>query len=189
MEVGMRINWKTMTALAGTLALSATVANAAPVLNLKPSSNAVSNIVELAREGGGGGGGGGGEMRGGGEGGGGGGGGAAMRGEGGGGGGGAADNGRMRGSDHTANEGGDRDRRGSNFDRDHMNDRRHSANRDHDHDHDGNFNRHRVFRNGAWVWVYGPDTYAYGDDCRWMLRRAQATGNPYWWDRYNACIY
>jgi hypothetical protein len=46
-----------------------------------------------------------------------------------------------------------------------------------------------VFRNGAWVWIYGPDTYAYGDNCWWLLRRAQATGNPYWWDRYNACVY
>jgi hypothetical protein len=185
MEVGMRVNWKTMTALAGTLVLSATVANATPVLNLKPSSNAGANIVDLAREDGGGGGGG--EVRGGG----GGGGGGAMRSEGGNGprGGGAADNGRMRGSDRYVNEGGDRDRRGSNYDRNRMNDRRHTANRDHGHDHDGNFNRHRVFRNGVWVWVYGPDTYAYGDDCRWMLRRAQATGSPYWWDRYHACIY
>ncbi len=49
----MRINWKTMTALAGTLVLSAAVANAAPVLNLKPSANTGSNFVDLARDGGG----------------------------------------------------------------------------------------------------------------------------------------
>jgi hypothetical protein len=47
---------------------------------------------------------------------------------------------------------------------------------------------HRVFRNGAWVWVYGPDYYAYGDDCYWLLRRARVTGSPYWWSRYNACV-
>jgi hypothetical protein len=67
-------------------------------------------------------------------------------------------------------------------------DKRHAANRDRDHD-GKDFKRPRVFRNGAWVWIYGPDTYAYGDDCWWLLRRAQATGSPYWWDRYNACIY
>ena len=69
-----------------------------------------------------------------------------------------------------------------------IDDKRHMANRDRDHD-GKNGNRHRVFRNGAWVWIYGPDTYAYGDDCWWLLRRAQATGSPYWWDRYNACVY
>ena len=225
----MRIDWKTMTALAGTLALSAAVANAAPVMNLKPNAN--SNFVDLARQGGGGGGagggggGGGGAVAGGG-GGGGGGGGAALRGGGdGGGGGGAAlrsggdgggpslrggdrsagrleggggprirggdvaDNGpRLRGGDRYADDGGGKARRGSNFDR--GDDKRHMANRDHDRDgKNGHGNRHRVFRNGAWVWIYGPDTYAYGDDCWWLLRRAQATGNPYWWDRYNACIY
>jgi hypothetical protein len=59
------------------------------------------------------------------------------------------------------------------------------ANKDRDNKHHGN--RHRVFRNGVWVWVYGPD-YAYGYDCDWLRRRAAITGSPYWWDRYNACI-
>jgi hypothetical protein len=45
-----------------------------------------------------------------------------------------------------------------------------------------------VFRNGAWVWVYGPDYYAYGDNCYWLRQRAYATGSPYWWSRYNACL-
>jgi hypothetical protein len=45
-----------------------------------------------------------------------------------------------------------------------------------------------VFRNGVWVWVYGPDYYAYGDDCWWLRRQALETGSPYWWSRYNACI-
>jgi hypothetical protein len=59
--------------------------------------------------------------------------------------------------------------------------------RDHDHDKFNHFNRHRVFRNGVWVWLYGPDYYA-GDDCSWLLRRAQTTGSGYWWSRYNACV-
>jgi hypothetical protein len=42
--------------------------------------------------------------------------------------------------------------------------------------------------NGAWVWVYGPHYYAYGDDCWWLRRQALATGSQYWWSRYNACI-
>ena len=39
------------------------------------------------------------------------------------------------------------------------------------------------------VWVYGPDIYAYGDDCWWLLRRAEMTGSPYWWRRYEECVY
>jgi hypothetical protein len=62
--------------------------------------------------------------------------------------------------------------------------REHFAERGHvDH-----FHRHRVFRNGVWVWVYGPDYYAYGG-CGWLLRRAEITGSPYWWHRYNLCEY
>jgi hypothetical protein len=78
---------------------------------------------------------------------------------------------------------------GRDFDRgDHFKggDKRRFSSRDHDH---GKFHRHRVFRNGAWVWVYGPDVYAYGDDCYFLLRRAQITGSPYWWRRYEECIY
>ena len=64
-------------------------------------------------------------------------------------------------------------------------DKRRHASRDHD---GRKFQRHRVWRNGAWVWVYGPDIYAYGDDCGWLWQRAQATGSPYWWSRYEACV-
>ena len=56
------------------------------------------------------------------------------------------------------------------------------GNHDFDHHHG---NGHRVFRNGVWVWAYGPDYYAYGD-CGWLLRRAEVTGSPYWWSRYDA---
>ena len=69
--------------------------------------------------------------------------------------------------------------------RDH--DKKHVAMRDHDHDKFNHFNRHRVFRNGVWFWAYGLDYYA-GDNCLWLLRRAQATGSNYWWSRYNACV-
>jgi hypothetical protein len=68
----------------------------------------------------------------------------------------------------------------------HDHDRKHVAARDHDHD-KNHFNRHRVFRNGVWVWVYGSDYYA-GDDCLWLLRRAQSSGSGYWWSRYNSCV-
>ena len=69
----------------------------------------------------------------------------------------------------------------------HDHDHKHVAMNDHDHDKFNHFNRHRVFRNGVWVWIYGPDYYA-GDDCSWLLRRAQTTGSGYWWSRYDACV-
>jgi hypothetical protein len=56
------------------------------------------------------------------------------------------------------------------------------------HDFDRFHHRHRVFVNGFWVWVYGPDYYAYGDDCWWLRRQADITGSPYWWSRYDACV-
>ena len=43
-------------------------------------------------------------------------------------------------------------------------------------------------RNGVWVWRYGPDYYAYGNDCWWLRQQAYTTGNPYWWSRYNNCV-
>ena len=67
------------------------------------------------------------------------------------------------------------------------NNKRHAYN-DRDHDHDKFHNRHRVFRNGVWVWVYGPGYTTYGDDCYWLRRQAIITGSSYWWDRYNACV-
>jgi len=72
-------------------------------------------------------------------------------------------------------------------DRDHGNRNRRFAER-HDNNNDHDRFRHRVFRNGVWVWVYGPDYYAYGGDCWWLRRQALATGSPYWWSRYNACV-
>ena len=92
--------------------------------------------------------------------------------------------GRISGDDDISGGGNPSGRRGHNGKFVHDHDDRHFSNRDHDHDH---FNRHRVFRDGVWVWVYGPDYYA-GDDCAWLLDRAEITGSPYWWRRYNFCI-
>jgi hypothetical protein len=207
----MRFNLAAMTALAGGLMLTATVsASAAPLPNLKPSIG-TGSMVELAREGGRGGGGGG--MRSGGGGGKGGGSGLAGRGGGGGGmrsgggggwsgggkgggpglagrggrdGGGAMTRGgryagdgapRIRGGDRGEWKGGRSEWKGGNQ-------RRH-AGRSHD-GHKGQ--RHRVWRDGRWIWAWGPAVYAYADDCGWIWRRAQATGSPYWWRRYEECV-
>jgi hypothetical protein len=39
---------------------------------------------------------------------------------------------------------------------------------------------------GLQFWFY--DGYYYGD-CAWLRRRAVATGDSYWWSRYNQCRY
>jgi hypothetical protein len=51
--------------------------------------------------------------------------------------------------------------------------------------------RHRRFHRHIFIgapFVYGGYYYGYGD-CYWLRRRAIATGSPYWWNRYNACLY
>jgi hypothetical protein len=35
------------------------------------------------------------------------------------------------------------------------------------------------------IWAYGPGYYAYNE----LRRQAIITGDPYWWNRYNACRY
>lgn len=36
----------------------------------------------------------------------------------------------------------------------------------------------------------GYSGYGYGyDSCRWLKRKAIHTGSPYWWKRYQYCIY
>jgi hypothetical protein len=30
---------------------------------------------------------------------------------------------------------------------------------------------------------------AYGSNCGWLYRQAQATGSAYWWNRYQDCVY
>ena len=38
--------------------------------------------------------------------------------------------------------------------------------------------------------AYGYDyDYGYGYGCYWLRRNALATGSPYWWNRYYACLY
>ena len=81
-------------------------------------------------------------------------------------------------------EGNSRESRRGHGDIDHNRNNGRFAERGHDNDHHGH--GHRVFRNGVWVWVGGPDYYA--GDCGWLLRRARATGSPYWWSRYNDCV-
>ncbi|MEO8421196.1 MAG: hypothetical protein ABI457_08380 [Hyphomicrobium sp.] len=57
----------------------------------------------------------------------------------------------------------------------------------HNHHHRGP--RFRGYGYAAPFVGYGAYYYGgYGDDCRWLRRRAQATGSAYWWDRYYACI-
>jgi hypothetical protein len=216
----MRATMAAVAALAGGLFLLATAhgpASATSVpINLKNVIGTTPGSVELVRQGGGGGGGGGGGHGGGGgrySGGGGGGGGAAIRG---GGGGGPRVGAGPRGGGNFANRSGGRnysgqrsyagrniDRSGPRASRDYGGDRgryadrnrgdhRRYAERGRDNNHNNHNYRHRVWRNGAWVWIYGPDyyydNYAYGGDCYWLRQQAYATGSPYWWSRYNACV-
>jgi len=201
----------TATAVAGSLAMASFIWGSAQATPAPSAIHAPGNGITLVAHqgGGGGGGGGGGHGHGGGMSAGGGGGGAVARG----GGGGPNLGGGPRHSGRAFSQGGGprsyagRDfnhsgpkgdiRRGNtqafNRDRDHG-DRNHGdrnrrfAERDHDRNHDFDHRgRHRVFRNGVWVWVYGPDYYSY-NDCWWLRERALATGNPYWWSRYNYCV-
>jgi hypothetical protein len=42
------------------------------------------------------------------------------------------------------------------------------------------------FGDGDGYYDYG---YGYGYGCYWLRQNAFATGSPYWWRRYNACVY
>jgi hypothetical protein len=58
----------------------------------------------------------------------------------------------------------------------------------------GDYRRgHRYSRGYPYFWpgVMAGGAYAYGyaDKCGWLRRRAQATGSPYWWQRYEECTY
>jgi hypothetical protein len=54
--------------------------------------------------------------------------------------------------------------------------------------HAGRFHGRRLLYGGVPL-AYGAYYYGYRNDgCGYLLRRAEATGDPYWWDRYNACI-
>jgi uncharacterized membrane protein len=52
------------------------------------------------------------------------------------------------------------------------------------------FRSHRFVRRGVIVGVplaYG--AYYYGNSCSWLRHRALVTGSPYWWSRYQDCLY
>lgn len=60
---------------------------------------------------------------------------------------------------------------------------------------DGDHGFRRVWRNGRWVFIpvgvgwYDDGYYYYGyGGCESLRRRAVATGEGYWWSRYEACI-
>jgi hypothetical protein len=196
----MRTKLTVATALAGTLLATCLVSGPAQATYLPVlKDDTRAGIVTLVRKGGGGGGGGK-HARGGG-----GGGGKHARGGGGGGGKHARGGGGKRyggGGDgnHYAHKGGGK-RYGGGGDGKHYANKDHGkkdhgdtdrnkrhAMKDRDHRDHGNIHRHRVFRNGAWVWVYGSGYTAYGGDCYWLQRQAIITGSPYWWDRYYACV-
>jgi hypothetical protein len=65
-----------------------------------------------------------------------------------------------------------------------------NGNWDHNHDHHFNnrFNNRFFFTSGPFF--YG-DYYAYNGygNCAWLRRQAIITGSPYWWNRYQACLY
>jgi hypothetical protein len=165
----MRKKLATATALAGSLLLTPLIYGSAQSATIQAPLDSPSNVTLVGKGGGGmgGKGGGGGGLRAGG----GGGGGLALRG-----GGGpriAGAGPRMRGGDHFV--GGRHFKGGKHAFKGHHGKRFHH-----------NHGRHRVFRNGVWVWL----TPGYGyDDCGWLRRRAVITGSPYWWSRYHRCIY
>jgi len=54
---------------------------------------------------------------------------------------------------------------------------------DHDKKHwRGRYNRYGYYAGN--VFFYGN----YDESCGWLRRQAIATGSPYWWSRYNACV-
>jgi hypothetical protein len=192
----MRTTMSAVTAFAGGLFLailvwgSAEATSAPPDLKGALGTNDTVTLVGRGGRGGGHGGGHGGGIRGGG------GGMKAMGGGGGGpkmgrGGGGGPKMGRYGGGPWIAHGGGDRSfkhgdrgRHAARHDRGDRFDNRRFAKRDHDGDRFRH--RHRVFRNGVWVWIYSP-AYAY-NDCWWLRRQALITGSSYWWSRYNYCV-
>jgi hypothetical protein len=51
----------------------------------------------------------------------------------------------------------------------------------------GHYGKYRHYGNYGW---YGLPyiSYGYGGGCGWLYRNAIDTGDPYWWNRYYACI-
>ena len=204
----MKTNLAATTALASSLVLLAAIglpAKAAPLFDLKSAAGATTGMIELIGHGGGKGGGGGG------------GGGAGNAGHMSGGnaghisgGGDGGHNGHSmsamghsghNGGDHMGHhghhgpslawKGGDWDNRGhhghhgpsvawKDDDWDHHG-------HDHDHDHFDHHHHHHNFFADDIFFLYGAG-YGYGD-CYWLRRQAIITGSPYWWQRYQECLY
>jgi hypothetical protein len=55
-------------------------------------------------------------------------------------------------------------------------------------DHDRDHFRHRNNFVTNDVFFYGGGYGGYGD-CGWLRRQAIITGSPYWWNRYQECLY
>ena len=55
----------------------------------------------------------------------------------------------------------------------------------HGHGHDHFKHRHNFFAGD--IFIYGGG-YGY-NDCGWLRRQAIVTGSPYWWRRYQDCLY
>jgi hypothetical protein len=53
--------------------------------------------------------------------------------------------------------------------------------------HHGRFHRH-IFVGVPFAYGAYPYYYDDGGACYWLRRRAVATGSPYWWSRYDACL-
>ena len=55
-------------------------------------------------------------------------------------------------------------------------------------DRHGHYGHYRHYGNYGWYgWPYFGYGY-HGGGCGWLYGQAVATGSPYWWDRYYACI-
>ena len=186
----MKTNLAAITALASSLLLTVAVAaNAAPSVNLKSSLGAGSGLVDLARSDGGGGHGGGAGIR-----------------AGGGHGGTMSNRGGGGPSARTYSKGDYSGRSGGNF----------KAGRGYagknwqgrknwqggknwnggkSWDHGNNWHGGSKYRYGKnYRRFYGSDIFVYGGtggyyDCNWLWRQAQVTGSPYWWQRYQECLY
>ncbi|MGA8689840.1 MAG: hypothetical protein WB662_08040, partial [Methyloceanibacter sp.] len=58
-----------------------------------------------------------------------------------------------------------------------------------------NNHHHGYYRHGhyypyGWYGPYLGYDYGYGyGNCYWLRQQAIITGSPYWWQRYNDCVY
>ena len=60
--------------------------------------------------------------------------------------------------------------------------------RDHDRDRDRGDHRGHRRHGGGFGGIYLDLPYIGNNECRWLKRRARATGSRYWWQRYYDCV-